>query len=482
MKKFNKHLPSRLFYELWQSPTLMTWGSFLTKTLSLIVILPLILTRFSVEEISLWYLFSTIIGLQLLIDIGFSPTFSRVIAYAMGGAEVEDLRRPNGQSSGKTNWQTLELICSSMHTIYFKLSILWFVMLASLGSLSLIKPISIVSDISSAWCAWVFIIITSTISLHGNIYHSYLQGINQIALLRRWEILFSLGKIFTSFVILLSGGGLLSLVIANQAWQIMNVFRNKLLTAFVEGGRFKTFKKIKQNREVLKAVWPSTWRSGMGIFMSYGLVQVSGIIYAQLGNASSVASYLLGLRLIQAISVFSQAPFYSKLPIFSRLFAEGKKTELMKRAKKGMCISYWSYVVGFILLGVTGKPLFDYIGSNADFPMPLLWNLLGLAFFTERYGAMHIQLYSLSNDIIWHIANGITGLIYIITSLILFKYIEIYAFPVGVLTGYIGFYSWYSAIHSYKEFSLKFFTFEKGAVIIPFNILLMYNILRLILK
>ena len=68
--------------------------------------------------------------------------------------------------------------------------------------------------------------------------------------------------------------------------------------------------------------------------MTYGLVQASGILYAQVGTAASIASYLLALSLIQTVSQFSQAPFYSKLPAFARLFAEGKKSELSRSRKK----------------------------------------------------------------------------------------------------------------------------------------------------
>ena len=43
----------------------------------------------------MWYLLSTIIGLQALADLGFAPTFTRLIAYAMGGVEhIEDFPRP----------------------------------------------------------------------------------------------------------------------------------------------------------------------------------------------------------------------------------------------------------------------------------------------------------------------------------------------------------------------------------------------------
>ncbi|MDO9566770.1 MAG: hypothetical protein Q7J15_08530 [Candidatus Desulfaltia sp.] len=416
----------------------------------------------------------TIISFQMLVDVGFSPTFSRVIAYAMGGAKVDDLKSPKDQNNGQANWETLELICSEMRVIYSRLGLLWPMLLIVFGTLALVKPISHVQNTLSAWTAWGVILVVSTVSLRGNIYSAYLQGTNYIALLRRWEAITSLGAIVTSFLVLILGGKLLGLVIAHQGWQLLNILRNCWLSRVVEDGHFKNFSKRKQNKKVFDAVWPSAWRSGVGHFMTYGLIQASGILYAQVGAATSVASYLLALRLIQTVSQFSQAPFYSKLPVFSRLYAEGRKDELVSLAKRGMRFSYWCYVVGFIGLGIAGNPILRFIGSNADFPTNLLWSLMGLAFFIERYGAMHLQLYSITNHIIWHLANGIAGLIYLIVSLVLFKFIDVYAFPLGLLIAYLGFYSWYSAKHSYSTFKLGFITFEKGNVIVPAGVLISY--------
>ena len=78
------------------------------------LVLPLILSRFSTEEIVLWYLFNSIIILQLLADLGFSPTFSRVIAYSVAGAsKLEDYRDGSaGQNGGAPNWGLIDRIWS----------------------------------------------------------------------------------------------------------------------------------------------------------------------------------------------------------------------------------------------------------------------------------------------------------------------------------------------------------------------------------
>ena len=453
----------------------MTWGSFATRSLSLIVVLPLVLNRLSTPEIALWYLFSTVIGLQLLADVGFSPTFSRVIAYGMGGLntfEIKDLRNIKPLTSlAEPNWQTIENICSTMRAIYLRLTVISIFLLSTIGTWAMLRPISKMSDARFGWIAWGVILLTSSFTLLGNSYSSYLQGLNQIALLRRWEILTSLGAIGTSLIVLLAGGGLLGLVIANQGWLILNILRNYLLCLKVEGGRFQNFTSQKNDPIVFEAVWPSAWRSGLGIFMGYGLVQLSGIIYAQFGTVSGVASYLLALRLIQMLRQISNAPFYSKLPLLAKLRSEGNLEKQIKVAQRGMTLAYWTYVVGFISLGILTTPLLKLVGSNAEFVSPLLWGIIGLSMFAERYGAMHLNLYSTTNHIIWHIANGVSGIIYLVVALSLFNRIGVYAFPIGTLAGYLGFYSWYSALHSYKAFGLKFWDFEKHVMLPPFLII-----------
>jgi hypothetical protein len=203
-------------------------------------------------------------------------------------------------------------------------------------------------------------------------------------------------------------------------------------------------------------------------------VLASGIIYAQIASPSAAATYFLALRLIQSVSQFSQAPFYSKLPTLARMYSEGRNAELVRFAKKGMDLAYLSFVVGFVILGVFGTPILEYIGSNADFPDSLLWSLIGIAFFIERYAAMHINLYSTTNNIINHVAAGVSGIIYVVVGLAGYHYMGIYAFPVALIAGNAGFFAWYAASHSYKAFGLGFLQFERTTMLPYLGVLFLY--------
>ena len=66
----------------WESPTITTAAALVIRSLSVVTILPLVLTRFTVEDINAWFLLQALIGFQILAQFGFTPTFVRLISYS----------------------------------------------------------------------------------------------------------------------------------------------------------------------------------------------------------------------------------------------------------------------------------------------------------------------------------------------------------------------------------------------------------------
>lgn len=468
---------ANLAARLWHSPTFTTWGSTATRSLSVLLVLPLLLRQLSPPEIAVWYLLSTIIGLQTLADLGFAPTFTRLIAYAMGGVERIGVPSPSpaGSLRRDPNWALVERIWSTMRVIYWRVTIAAVVLLGLLGTWALVRPMRVLENPNRGWTAWGVVLVVSGSVLWANVFGAYLQGLNKVALFRRWEALTSLCAILTSFVVLLMGGRLLALVVANQAWAIVNVFRNWQLSRIVEGGRLQTFRNMGVDPEVFDVAWPAAWRSGLGISFSRGVVHASGLIYAQVAEAAALSTYLLAFRAIQMIAELSQAPFYSKLPVLARLRSEGRFAEQLRLAQRAMRLAYWTYAAGFVVIGVTGSALLHAIGSRVEFADNRLWALLGLGLFAERYGAMHIQLYSTTNRIVWHVATGVTGVIYLGVSLALLRPLGVFAFPIAIVAGNLGFYCWYSARRVYSTFGVDFFPFERTILLPPAAIVIAYT-------
>lgn len=460
----------------WSSGTAMTWVSIAMRALSVLVVLPLLLTRFSVEETAIWYLLVTLIGLQSLADLGFAPTFIRVLAFAMGGStQLKDLRVASEQGgTGEPRWDLVERIWRTMAVVYRRLTAGSVVLFAVLGTFALLRPMSTLADPAAGWLAWGVVVVTFAVSIQSNAYAAYLQGLDQIALLRRWETLASAAAMITSLLVLVAGGRLLALVIANQAWVILNAVRNWWLCRTIEGGRAAKFAAGPSDTEVIDAVWGSAIRSGLGVAFSRGVILTSGIVYAQVADAKDLAAYLVAFRIMQMLMDFSNAPFYSALPLLARLRSEGREEEQVRVAARGMRVSYWAYLAGVVGVGISAPYAFVYLDSNTPWISQTLWATMSVAFLVERFGAMHIQLYSTTNHIIWHIANGVSGTLYLVVSFVLLPFAGVYAFPLGILVGYLSFYSWYAPLHVYRAFNMDFWSFQRNTVLLPGSLLLAF--------
>jgi len=466
-------------HSLWNSATLVTWAGYSTRTLSILFVLPLVLKKLTAGEIAIYYLFNTILGFQALADMGFTWSFSRLIAYAMGGAvQLRDFRTtPAPLTTGATpNWEIMGRICGTMRTVYARLTLLSFVLIGTLGTWALCRPISRMDSPITGWLAWSVVAVSSIVGFWGLYYISYLRGTNRVALVARWDTVFSLATVLTNLVVMLAGGGLLALVISTQLWLVLSVLCNGVLARRADQGLLTRVRGKKNDPEVFAAVWPSVWRLGVQTGIGYGIVESSTLIYAQYSSSASLAAYLLALRIRDIVSGFSMAPFYTKIPRLSSMRAEGRVADQLALARRSMRRSYWAFVLPALAVGFLAPSLLHLIGSNAAFvPVPL-WALLILAGLLDRFGSMHLQLYSTTNHIILHIAQLGYAIWFGVVAWSLFAWLGLYAFALGMLAGQLGFHAWYGAWHCYRLFGLKAWTFEKTLFIPPFLVTLAYVI------
>lgn len=458
---------SKMLKKLLNSAVLTSWMSLFIKLCGVALILPLLVVKLSAEEVVIWYIFTTITTLITILDFGFSPTLSRLFGYANGGASITDIAG-NSFKNKKSEVANLNSVFELRHfcsKAYILLALGSGVLIAILGTLALNLPVSNSHLGNEIWFAWILVIVASSLQLYSMRYSIELQGSNRISDIQIRQSTTAFLSLTCASTALLLEKSLPIVVACYYIWPLVYFARirfrwNQVLP---QSNAFTA----KQTKLVWGFAWHAIWKSGIGLLMSVGIIQTSGIVYAQLAPAGEVAAYMIGLQLIRAISQFSQVPFYVKLPVYSSQYANGLKQAVINNASQSMRLAYLVFTVGFVFVAFAGDIVFDFIGSDVNLPSSLVWALMGCAVLIERYGAMHIQLYSLSNNIIWHIANGGTGLLMITMATLLYPHLGGVAFPLSMLLAYLLFYSWYSAKHSYKEFALTFYKFEL-TVFIPY--------------
>jgi hypothetical protein len=433
---------NRLASRIWESPTAMTWASQVARTGTLLFVLPLVLNRFTAEEVAVYYLFWGVISLSALADFGFRGTFTRLVAYSAGGATDIGVKRSVARNKGAAiNWELLEKLGTVMNHVYWRTTVLVGLALAVVGTLAMWRPVMHLQNPTEAWIAWSVLCATTTLEYRGKMYRNYLEGLFFVALVKRVETFFRAGSMLSSLAVMTVAPGLLNLMLVNSFWVTANFFRDRFLARSVHEGRIRTFRPVPYEREFLMQVWSPAWRTGISSLMSKGFLGVTGILYAQIGAPVAVASYLLAIRLVSAVRDVCNSPFNSKIPLLGRLRASGDVAKFIREAQRGISLSNVTYLVGVLAIGLLSESLLRMIRSQTPFVPLDLWWLISIGFFGHRIGHFFINLYQTTNHVVSHMVDGIAGIIFAVVASILIRPLDLYAFPLGMIVAYGGFHS-----------------------------------------
>jgi len=468
-----------LFRRFWHSPTFTSWASLFVRFSSVVVLLPVVLIRFSPEEVAVWQLFSALFVLALMLDYGLAPNFSRLLSYARAGTALENMTRVSGKpntdsASPATALERVvagQAVFSTMRWVYPRLALIVFLLVGVLGTWSLVKPIGQLPHPENAWIAWALVLVTMLITLAGSCYSAALQGMNHIAPMRRWEIAFGSAQVASSVLVLSLSGSLLALVATYQVWAVLSVLRNRALLKRLNFALFDS--PATKDSQVIRAGGQSTRRTLISVLSSHGVIQLSGVFYGQAIPAAELASYLLALRLMTMVSQFSQAPFYTKLPELSALHAAGQKGAVVAMAGRGMRIAHWVFLSGALAAAFGAPLLLTLLQSKTSFVTPMVFAVMALGFFVERFGAMHMQVYTLTNHVVAHIGYGVTGLLVCLGTVLLLPTMGLMAFPLSMLLGYALFFVPFALHYSGKLLTRKRWRFERITSIVPILLLLL---------
>jgi hypothetical protein len=431
-----------------KSANLMSWTVLSVRLAGFAILLPVALARLPSEEVSVWLLFSTIAGLQLLVDFGFSATFAREIAYGFAGGTTLDAAAASTAAAAEApspNWHAIGRSLVAMRWVYRRLGLAMFLVLAVGGTLAVMHPIGRIAHPLHGWAGWAVVVASTSIAVVGYTNTTLLVGANRVDMLKRWEAANGLLFLPLQLATLLLGGGLLGVVVVAQLGVLAQALVNRNLARRITAGRGAEMPSHAERAELLRGIWPAAWRTAVGAFTSFGVSQGMAIVVANVLVAGEAASVQLALRVVQILSQFSQVPFYTKIPVFNRLRALRQERELVHLATHAIRLSLGVFVASVIAIDLFVHPLLALIGSRTHFPGGLFWPLLGGAYLLERIGAMHVQLLLTSNRTIAHIANSVTAVVWIGLLAILWPRIGTLALPTSMLLAYASFYTPWSS-------------------------------------
>ncbi|GHC06839.1 hypothetical protein [Cerasicoccus arenae] len=403
----------RLILWLWNSPTFTTWGNTAVQSLRLVLITPLILTRFDELEIASWYLFASLNFFGVLITQRLNLTFTRMLAFAMGGATslapIEGKRVQ--KNDGTANWPLFERafgVIGVMTLVVSLVNVLVAYLMAWFGLGNILQG---ASDSHGLWIAFGILQATSFFQFTFLNYQIALQGMNHVAIVNRWSVVWGIFSTIAGSIAVYAGGGIIALVIVMQLTALIGTFWNRQMLHLVEGGRARFFRIFRFDQEVFHWSWGPTWKGLLGQFGMVGSVQLSGVLYSAYASKGELASYLFALRMIQTLTQMAQAPFIAVQPLMSRLRSMNDIEALRNIVLKRGGLSLLLLLLGIIAFGVVLSPILELIGSNMQFISRPAWFLLGLLVLVVRFDVFCTLVCAVGNEMVFYWDVAVAALV-----------------------------------------------------------------------
>ncbi|MEH6789263.1 hypothetical protein [Parasphingorhabdus sp.] len=404
----------------WHSPGAMTAFSVIARALAMALPLPVLYAHFDTTVVSFWLLiitFQSIIGALS----GSLPTISmQMLSYAFAGsnrltgsAAEHSMTNQNGP-----NQVLMARVNRQLRIVFLILSGMWLLMAITGGTAIVYGSLSILPNVDHGWIMWTTFIILSVLRLLVQPLMAFLFAVGETASARRAEAFtWLVGALLTPLVLWLTH---------NPVFGLLSLYSPFVVQYFLvqHWAKQKGFKrapaKIPDDKDqpILSLVWERAWRGSIGTFAGMFTLYGGGFIFAQYATAADLAAFLLALNILGFIQQFAMSPLYGAMPAMAASYASGNEDKLLGLADRIIFKSSW--LTALLLAPVPLAFVFlDVIGTDIGFVPVKIWLLLAIATMIARYGATHLHLFAVSNEIKLHIANGLFACLYLIPLLLL---------------------------------------------------------------
>ncbi len=329
-----------------------SWLSrFVTISLSLILI-PILFRHLGQEELGFWFLLGQSGAFLGLMDLGISPTITRRIAFAKGknGTDLDIAMSPESM-------QEISILVATGRIIYRYLSIGVFLIAWILGFIY-IEQIELVHlNMQTIVIAWTIMCLSHALGVWASMWNSLLQGLGYVG----WDTLIStiigIGTLVTQIVVVLQGGGLISLAIVTAIGVMVS---RTLMFLFIKHkepelssikNKFDFILMKEMTKPALKA-----WITGLGAFL---ILKTDQYFIGYFQGVQDIPAYHAAFQIVSNLFILATI-FASVSSVFiSHLWESGDFTKIQKLVQRNLYLGLSIMVCGTASLLLIGENIFN---------------------------------------------------------------------------------------------------------------------------
>ncbi len=379
-------LTYRKLAELWKRTrrSALFYGAFATaiRVGANILLLPLLLKRFSPQDLALWWVFVALGAVANLADFGFGQAISRVYSYLWAGAEdfdTEGLRAPPVNSS--PNYSRIRQFNATVRYFYFRISLVAIALLAIGGTPFVVRLVQPPANPHWIWLCWAAFVLATGYSLGTSHWMLACQGINRVRDLQASYFWSGLSFVASASLMLLFGWKLETMVVATaiRAW----VGRQFCYRAYRQAVPTDEQKRPQVDFSMLKRLWPNARKFSVLSVGAYLIANGTTLICSQFLGAEATASFGLTAQVGNFIAAFSTLWLAVKWPQITMLRTQGRLEEMAIIFARRLACTMVTIAICSVLLVLAGNLLLEWKGTRTRLlSTPLL--IVYLAYLAQQ--------------------------------------------------------------------------------------------------
>jgi O-antigen/teichoic acid export membrane protein len=416
-----------------------------------LLVLPLMLHKLPPEDLGFWYVFLSLATLSSLVDMGFFPTMTRVTAYLWAGAQelqkwgastVEE----DADSPSAPNYRLLADLVKTMRLYYFGLGILITLTMAIFGTMWIAQKASHLSDARTIVAAWLLFLPAVLINTISGMWHPLLSGINRVRLAQQILVWALIANYAVTFIGLLFGARLFAPVAGSVATGLISCTAAQV--KFSQFSRAKEYAKLARwSANILAALWPTAWRTGIVTLGLYATISVSTLICAAYLGPRATASFGLSMQLAYAGLSVATAFVAVKLPLIAQMRARNRINEISRLVLPRLRWFWMVYISLSLAAILFGEPVLrDVLHSKTPLlsaaPLIGLFVVVGL----DGHHAIFREITLTSHRNPFALPVAISGTIIIILSVMLVRWIGLWGLILAPGIIQISFNNWWTVL------------------------------------
>lgn len=392
-----------------------------------VILLPFILAYLSVAEVGLWYTFTAVSGLVIILDFGFQTTLARNVTFVWEGAEEITVTgfKNNKKQTNSPNYNLFVKLFKVTKLIYLLIGIVILIILFTIGTWYVYSVSKSDLSINTILVSWGLYATAVFLNMKYAYWNAILRGIGAIKIHQQILIVTKLTQLILSIVGIMLGYGLIAVSLA----YLISIIVNRVL-AYI---RFYSYQKNKENIKpiikkrvdkvevlgLLKKILPNTYRQGLISISNYINLRSTSLLSSAFLGLNITASLGLVLQIINLVTTVANTFFNTFLPQFGSYRFKKQYRELILKFKQAIFINYIIIITSFTVILFLGDFLLNIINSNVSL---LSWEyLLIIMVYMFLYNNQSVfgTFIATKNKLPHYRAFFISSLLVIITQLLL---------------------------------------------------------------